>query len=291
MASRFPHYYNVPLSWRDFQETLRRQRPVAFCGWEELRSAALRASADVQDSSQGTVGLVPVRAPAINDLGIAYLGAVQVTARVPDWDFGPLEEGAFSMPDRAMELPCGWARGYAAVGGGSQVALTPNTYGEEENDDPQPERPEEISPEEWFGLNPAEMKLFAQNPQFIQAARLARAEAEAWSQSITSVGAHNGPQDALRHAFWMCRMTKTTSYAFAQKLGDAHEKYSTAYNEVRMDLFNNRSGRLAGLQSGSCETTVLAAYNSNNLAITPIPGPQQNPVGGATAPPPSGPAQ
>jgi len=112
--------------------------------------------------------------------------------------------------------------------------------------DPDDYPPEGITDAEWQLLNPAEKELCKSSP--IQCWHVMRAAnfARDWAAMESAEGAHNGLQDALRHAMWNADMTKRMGAGSAQAWADAHEAYSTSPNETRMDLWNNQWGRWAG---------------------------------------------
>lgn len=228
------------------------------------------------------------RAMASFDGGTAYkLGAVQVyasaTSGVPDSDFG-----SYLMQDDAMEIPCNWDAGFG--GAGNMYSKDwPSAFGEMPLEPlPPPYPPEGMTQDEYDLLNEFEKRVIWRYPWLIPAFRSAYSEAFTWSANQTADGPHNGPQDALRHAYWMCRLTKTVGPSIAQELGNAHEMTSTAYSEVRMDLRNNFQGRLAGMNDErSCGESVYDRWVQGTLATAPIHGPNQHPLGGTppTQPP------
>lgn len=174
--------------------------------------------------------------------------------------------------------------------------MTSEEFGQETADDPPTNPPpgSGMSQEEYDDLNPAERELVwvmketwgdLALAKFLQMRNI-RAEAETWAAQQTQIGAHNGPQDALRHAFWQCKMTEAFGAQLAKAWGDAHEKYSVYPNEVRMDLLNNALGRRAYAPGASCEDRVLQVFNAGGLALAPIEPPISLTPGGTVPPRP-----
>jgi len=80
----------------------------------------------------------------------------------------------------------------------------------------------------------------------IDAMRALQARDEAFAKTAElypDIGHHNTEADAFRHAYWNYRMTQLSGGSEAKKFGDAHERGSSATDEVLMDLFNNNRGR------------------------------------------------
>jgi hypothetical protein len=100
-------------------------------------------------------------------------------------------------------------------------------------------------------------------------------------------GAEDGPQDALRHAYWQCRMSKLLGEDTAKRWGDAHEKYATYAAAARMDLHNNAAGRAVAREFSSCAEGVLGARAKGLLMPNPYPLPS-SPT--PPSPPPTPPA-
>lgn len=107
-----------------------------------------------------------------------------------------------------------------------------------------------------------------------------------WSQSVAASigrGARNGPQDAVRHAYWSALMTVRVAGFIAEGVGTGHEGGTIAkgepHNESVMDLENNAIGRQIGqalLNSGltssqipdsELQNRVLNAFNAGQLTI------------------------
>jgi RHS repeat-associated protein len=71
--------------------------------------------------------------------------------------------------------------------------------------------------------------------------------ATALSRRTGLPGAHNGPQDAVRHCILSCCMAATSGPKSAKIIGDLHEECGgNPGNEICMDLQNNSVGRKIG---------------------------------------------
>jgi hypothetical protein len=99
-------------------------------------------------------------------------------------------------------------------------------------------------------------------------------------------GAHNGPQDALRHCILSCCMAATSGAKIAKIIGDLHEECGgNPGNEICMDLQNNSVGGKigAGIKRGTdvastCLSKCKLALADKLLAPAPFgncapPGP------------------
>jgi hypothetical protein len=61
---------------------------------------------------------------------------------------------------------------------------------------------------------------------------------------------HNGQGDAYRHCYWSGLMTHHIGSGNALFVGENHEAFSfTTQEEYEMDTYNNKQGRIAGLNS------------------------------------------
>lgn len=89
--------------------------------------------------------------------------------------------------------------------------------------------------------------------------------AVSWAISQEPDGAHNGPQDAMRHAMWNAQMTR--SMGWAKVWADAHESSSTAPDETRMGLFNNAAGRDIGRTFNDLAMGVWHYRNTGQLCL------------------------
>jgi hypothetical protein len=126
--------------------------------------------------------------------------------------------------------------------------------------------PEGFPPELYADLNSHERQLVWQHPLLAIRVHVARRDAEQWAQLQTSEGAHNGMQDALRHAMWNCLMTHSIGAEDAKMFADAHEESSTNAWETAMDLNNNAVGRdVAGIPNTTCGTVVMQAWDEGRL--------------------------
>jgi hypothetical protein len=112
--------------------------------------------------------------------------------------------------------------------------------------DPENQPPPGITDAEWNSLNPTEKAMCRSNPGECWHVFRSSNHAADWAAAETPDGAHNGLQDAMRHAMWNAEMTKRMNAARAQAWADAHELSSTNEAETRMDLWNNQWGRWAG---------------------------------------------
>lgn len=135
--------------------------------------------------------------------------------------------------------------------------------------DPDDQAPEGITDAEWQLLNPAEKQLCKSSP--IQCWNVMRAAnfARDWAAIESAEGAHNGLQDALRHAMWNADMTKRMGAGNAQTWADAHEAYSTSSNETRMDLWNNQWGRWAANNFDNIVEGVRFLRDTGKLCLGP----------------------
>jgi hypothetical protein len=89
--------------------------------------------------------------------------------------------------------------------------------------------------------------------------------AQQWAPKQTSVGAHNGPQDALRHAMWNAQMARRMGSERAEAWANAHELSSTNTAETTMDLHNNEAGRWAARSFDDLQTGVLWLWHNGYL--------------------------
>jgi RHS repeat-associated protein len=70
--------------------------------------------------------------------------------------------------------------------------------------------------------------------------------------------AHNGPEDAIRHALWNAFMAQTAGPVDAKKFADAHEADSASPDETAMDLWNNAVGRDIGYSNPYADEATIA---------------------------------
>ena len=95
-------------------------------------------------------------------------------------------------------------------------------------------------------------------------------------------GGHNGAADALRHCYWMCRMSKTFGSTSALVVGTIHEdagdRAGQPAAERVMDLHNNNQGASCSALKESCRDSCFGKYSSGELSglagvlIVPTPG-------------------
>jgi hypothetical protein len=117
------------------------------------------------------------------------------------------------------------------------------------------------------GLNDKERRLCWANPAECWNVKSAADHALAWAAAQEPNGAHNGPQDAMRHAMWNARMTQLLGWERAKVWADAHESSSTAPDETRMDLFNNAAGRDIGRTFNDIAAGVWHYRNTGQLCL------------------------
>ncbi|MDD0808731.1 RHS domain-containing protein [Curvibacter sp. RS43] len=85
-------------------------------------------------------------------------------------------------------------------------------------------------------------------------------------------GIHNGPADALRHCYWMCRMSKAFGANIARVIGIEHKNTGDRASppqvagERAMDLANNEAGLTCSTQQGSCSDSCISVYNKGKLS-------------------------
>jgi uncharacterized protein DUF6973 len=126
--------------------------------------------------------------------------------------------------------------------------------------------PQGFPPELYDALNAHERQLVWWHPLEGVRAYVAAHDAEQWAQLQTSEGAHNGMQDALRHAMWNCLMTHSIGADAAKMFADAHEESSANALETAMDLHNNEVGReVAQIPNTTCGTVVMDAWDQGRL--------------------------
>jgi len=65
------------------------------------------------------------------------------------------------------------------------------------------------------------------------------------AETYKNNGSHNGIQDAARHAYWNCLLTRYFGEDYAKGITDGHEVNASLelFAEVIMDLYNNEEGR------------------------------------------------
>ena len=175
------------------------------------------------------------------------------------------------------ECPNGWilgsdnvcrsARGGGATGGGGDIGGNTGEGGGGDSSDPGDPPPPGIDEDYWSQLNAKEKEMCRASLMECVSVFNARSDAESWAAAQDPTGAHNGPQDALRHAKWNANMTKSIGAARAEAWGNAHELSSTVPAETRMDLHNNAVGRQIGQTWTDVAAGVLWARDTGQLCL------------------------
>ncbi|MBK5072971.1 RHS repeat protein [Budviciaceae bacterium CWB-B4] len=84
-------------------------------------------------------------------------------------------------------------------------------------------------------------------------------------------GIHNGAADALRHCYWMCRMTQSFGPGKAYLIGKSHEEAGNRAgqpkDEEAMDLANNGVGISCGISFKRCDNACIEKYNNGELHV------------------------
>ena len=103
----------------------------------------------------------------------------------------------------------------------------------------------------------------------------ALAAAHEWARQhqLPAGSIHNGAEDAFRHCFWSCTMTRYLGEAVAETIADEHEKQNNRDGQPRdeelMDRANNLLGRTAALNcpkdSKNCWDLCTELYNHGRL--------------------------
>jgi hypothetical protein len=144
---------------------------------------------------------------------------------------------------------------YTSGGGGSGSSTSWTTL------------PPGMEPGYWASLNATEKQMCWASLSDCWAVKSAADDALAWAARVEPIGAHNGPQDALRHAKWNANMTRVMGAQRAKAWADAHEKSSTDPAETRMDLFNNAVGRDIGSTWSNPAAGVIWARDNGKLCL------------------------
>lgn len=152
-------------------------------------------------------------------------------------------------PEKEAEVECSLSDPYCGDGGSGGTdgdgewggGWDGGTGGGPDPDQP----PEGITDAEWNSLNPTEKEMCRANPGECWHVFRAANYAADWAAAEAPEGAHNGLQDAMRHAAWNAEMRKRMGAERAQAWADAHELLSADPRETRMDLHNNAWGRWA----------------------------------------------
>lgn len=127
--------------------------------------------------------------------------------------------------------------------------------------------PEGVDQAFYEDLNEQERRLCWRNPGECLNVKQAADYAALWAAQQDPEGAHNGPQDAMRHAMWNARMTQMMGFERAKVWADAHESSSTAPAETRMDLYNNAAGRDVGRTFNDIALGVWHYRNTGQLCL------------------------
>jgi hypothetical protein len=149
----------------------------------------------------------------------------------------------------------GWS--YGDIGEPVEYGAKDNGYGYQPMGNPPAEPPPGVDAEPYARLTPGEKELMwwkfynstpAEFAQFVRDMYSIRDQAETWAALEEPVGQEDGPQDALRHAMWMCLMFRQFGEQFARDWGEAHEEGNTDPRRAIMDIHNNAIGRRIGAQ-------------------------------------------
>lgn len=165
-------------------------------------------------------------------------------------------------PDDLRLSGCGGPGGGGGGGGTGGTGETGSVTG------PSAYAPAGVDQAYYEGLNEEERKLCWSNPGECWSVKGAADYAAVWAAQEESFGAHNGPQDALRHAIWNARMTQLMGFERAKVWADAHESSSTNADETRMDLHNNAAGRDVGRTFNDIELGVRHYRTTGQLCLT-----------------------
>jgi hypothetical protein len=134
-----------------------------------------------------------------------------------------------------------------------------------------PAVPPGVDPDYFNQLNAEEKRLCWLNPSQCYNVGQYAEWAISWAQQVETTGAHNGPQDALRHASWSGRITLEYNSNVAKKWTDAHEYSSSDPFETNMDQYNNAKGREIGSSVSSLQELIdkiLEAYGNEELCTS-----------------------
>jgi hypothetical protein len=103
-----------------------------------------------------------------------------------------------------------------------------------------------------FLSNLQEQSLAQESPLVALKVKLAAVIAQSQTTFFYYDGFLNGNADAFRHAYWNALMLRTVGKDWAERWADAHENGAPRNPPLqkRMDLFNNRLGRIIG-ESGT----------------------------------------
>lgn len=133
---------------------------------------------------------------------------------------------------------------------------------------PPAEPPYPVSDDLYDQLNEREKELCWNNPSQCYTVWQYADWALKWARQVESAGAHNGLQDAIRHAAWSGRITLIYDSEIAEAWTAAHECNSSHPEETRMDKYNNRVGRQIGSSASSLsdlKSKIRRASENNRL--------------------------
>lgn len=160
--------------------------------------------------------------------------------------------------------PGGGGGGGSGSGGSTPPPPCPD---DDCSSDPPAHAPEGVDQEHFESLNKEERRLCWANPIECLNVKSAADHATAWAAAQEGSGAHNGPQDAMRHAMWNARMTQMIGPERTKAWADAHESSSTVPAETRMDLHNNAAGRQVGSTYSDIGAGVWHYRNTGKLCL------------------------
>lgn len=186
----------------------------------------------------------------------------------------------YPIPGRYLMGNCGDFGGvlYGDIGQPIEYAAVDEGYGYAPMANPPSEPPPGVESEDYWRLTPGERELMwwkyehstlAQFAQFVNDMYSIRSQAETWAALEEPEGQEDGPQDALRHAMWMCRMYQQFGQTFARDWGVAHEEGHTDPRRAIMDTHNNAVGRRIAAESGlDCYDGVRFARDAGWLILS-----------------------
>lgn len=291
-------------SWEEYiaafnqAQKVRSKTKARVLGTASPATTAMSTCGPIYDESiDGTLATRGMTSAASTDP--YQLGAMHIWApapptgsSIPSW----LYNAFFSIPGRFLEASCGeWRYGRRATN--SDMRAIDSGEGIEEGDDPPSYAPPGMSDSLYAQMNLAEAafvwrkywEFHAKDPTdytfgvWVGRMAQARKEAQEWAAAETPYGAYNGLQDALRHAYWSCRMTQLVGIDDAIDAGNAHEKYTVSPAEARMDYYNNEKGRMITSQFTSCAAGTRWLRSSGLLQTSVMPAPTST---RAPSPPP-----
>lgn len=167
----------------------------------------------------------------------------------------------------------GGSTGEGGSAGGAECSTQQLPEAGSDCDPPAPsEPPPGVSDDLYDSLNEEEKSLCWESPvQCYQVGQYASWALD-WAQGIEPDGAHNGPQDAIRHAAWSARITMNYGSETGRKWTDAHEWDSSFPEETNMDQYNNAMGREIGVLSSDLNDlqTYVESYYEDGILCTSL---------------------